>query len=165
VTTPVPEEFGGCTPHIVVTAVDEAVDFYRRAFGADELVRTHSPDGRIWHCEILVAGSRVLLLEEYPEVGLAAPVRLGLTPVMLHLYVPDADAVFARAVAAGGEAVMRPWDAFWGDRYCQVKDPSGHLWAIASRREDLSVDEVRRRSADYIAQHPNAPRTDTAPPA
>lgn len=154
---PTPEEFRGITPHIVVTDAVAAIEFYRAAFGADVFRRAHGPDGRIWHVELLVRGGRLLLLEEYPEMGLVSPRSLAGTATLLHLFVPDADAVFARAVAAGAEPLMEPWDSFWGDRYGQVTDPFGHRWAIATRREDLAHEEIADRATAYLDDNPGAP--------
>jgi PhnB protein len=152
--SPVPEEFSGLTPQLVVGDAAAAVSFYGEAFGADELLRVHGPDGRVMHCELLVAGSRLLLHDEYPESGLAAPPGGG-NSVVLHLYVPDVDASFRRAVRAGAEPVMEPADAFWGDRYGVVRDPFGHRWSLASRREDLSPDELGERARQWAANPPD----------
>ena len=152
--SPVPEEFSGLTPQLVVRDAAAAVAFYREAFGADELLRVHGPDGRVMHCELLVAGSRLLLHDEYPEARLTGPPDGG-NSVVLHLYVPDVDASFARAVRAGAEPVMEPDDAFWGDRYAVVRDPFGHRWSLASRREDLSPDELGRRARQWAAEPPD----------
>jgi uncharacterized glyoxalase superfamily protein PhnB len=153
---PTPEEFRGVTPQLVVRDADAAIDFYAHAFGADVFQKTHGPDGRIWHVELLIAGGRILLVEPYPEMGIDAP--HGPNSVMLHMYVPDVDAAYARALAAGATSLMDPWDSFWGDRYCQLADPSGHRWALATKTEDLSVDETRDRGNAYIARHPEAPQ-------
>src|SRR5215475_8213604 len=160
---PTPEEFRGVTPHVVVRDVEEASEFCARAFGADAIHKAYGheaygPDGRVWHVELLVAGGRMLLVAAYPEMGIDVP--SGPTSVMLHMYVPEAGAAYATALAAGATSVVTPWDSFWGDRYCQVLDPSGHRWALASKTEDLSADETRERGAAYVAEHPQAPRRD-----
>lgn len=157
-TDPTPEEFRGVTPQLVVADAQAAIDFYAAAFGADVFRRATGPDGRIWHVELLIHGGRMLLLEPYPEVGMVGPDPAAAgTSVMLHLFVPDVDAGFARAVAAGGEPLMEPADTFWGDRYAQVRDPFGHRWALATRREDLTDAEISERAAAYLAEHPDAP--------
>lgn len=132
---PVPEEFRGVTPFLVVPSVDQAVAFYRSVFGADEKARDLAPDGKVWHCELLLAGGRVLLAEEFPDLGIAAPSGDGHRPVLLQVYVPDADAVHAAALAAGATSEMEPTDAFWGHRHAQFTDPAGHLWGVSSRRD------------------------------
>lgn len=154
---PMPEEFRGVTPHLVVSDAKAAIDFYRAAFGADVFREARGPDGRIWHVELLILGGRLLLLEEYPEMGLRSPAGLPGTAVMLNVYVPDADEVFDRAVAAGAQPAMEPADSFWGDRYGQVIDPFGHRWSIATRQEDLSDEQMDERAAEYIEGHPDAP--------
>ncbi len=152
---PTPEEFRGVTPHLVVPDAEAAIAFYVNAFGADVFHKAYGPDGRVWHVELLVAGGRLLLVEPYPETGIDVPGDR--TSVMLHMYVPDVDAAYATALAAGAKSLMEPWDSFWGDRYCQVADPAGHRWAIATKTEDLSVDETHERGDAYTAEHPDAP--------
>jgi PhnB protein len=142
-------EFPGVTPQLTVSDTAAAVDFYRAAFGADELLRNHAPDGRVMHCELLVHGGRLLVHDEFPEAGDLSPAALGGSPVALHLYVTDVDAAFARAVAAGAVAVMEPMNAFWGDRYAQVTDPFGHHWSLATQQEDLAAEEMNDRAARW----------------
>jgi PhnB protein len=144
------DEFPGVTPQLTVTGADAAVTFYRTAFGADELLRHHGPDGRVMHCELLVNRGRLLLHDDFDETN---PAALGGTPVTLHLYVDDVDAVFASALAAGATGLMDPADQFWGDRYAMLRDPFGHHWSLATPREDLSIDELRERSDEWAADH------------
>jgi PhnB protein len=152
--SPIPDEFHTITPHLVVRGVAAAIDFYGRAFGARELFRNAAPGGgSVMHAELLLGDSRFFVNDEYPEWGVQSPLGLAGSPVTLHLYVADVDAVFAQAVAAGAEVVMPVADAFWGDRYCILKDPFGHRWSVASRREDLSPREVQERAAAYARQH------------
>ncbi|RZQ65973.1 VOC family protein [Amycolatopsis suaedae] len=145
------DEFAGVTPQLTVSDTDAAVRFYTAAFGADELLRNHDPDGRVMHCELLVGGGRVLVHDEFPERGSVGPRALGGTPVVLHLYVADVDAVFAAAVEAGAKALMEPQDAFWGDRYAMVEDPFGHHWSMAHRLADPSVAELEERADRWAA--------------
>ena len=149
---PVPDEFAGVTPQLTVSDADAAVAFYVEAFGADETVRTHAGDGRVLHCELLLAGGRVLLHDEFPEMAQISPTTLGGTTVNLHLYVPDVDAAYACAIGAGATSVMEPQDAFWGDRYAMITDPFGHCWSLASQREDLSADQLAERVANWTAE-------------
>ena len=142
--TGLPAEFPGPTPQIVDDA-DGAIRFYRDAYGADELVRNHAPDGRVMHCELLMFGGRVLVIDDFEQDQVASPARLGGSTVRLHLYVPDVDGVHERAVGAGATSLMEPQDAFWGDRYAIVRDPYGHHWSLATQREDLSVSELEER--------------------
>lgn len=156
---PVRAEFPGPTPHICVRSVAAAVPFYTAAFGADELYRNTGDDGRVWHCEVLIAGGRMLLVDEFPDMGVVAPPTLGGTTVTLHLYIEDTDATYARALEAGATAVMEPSDAFWGERYAQVVDPFGHRWSLSSGKEDLSGAEQTSRGADWRDAHgdPSSP--------
>jgi uncharacterized glyoxalase superfamily protein PhnB len=150
---PVPEEFHTITPHITVRGAAAAIDFYKRAFGAEELLRNFGPDGEsVMHCEMLLGDSRFFINEEYPEHGVRSPAALNGSPITLHLYVADVDAMYERAVRAGAEVLMPVEDQFWGDRYCIVRDPFGHRWSIASRLEDLSPRELRERADDYFSK-------------
>jgi PhnB protein len=123
--------------------VSEAVLFYRRAFDASELYRNTEGGGvRVVHCELLVGGARITLHEEFLEFGLPTPETLGGTPVSLNLYIPDVDAVFARAIAAGGAPIAQPTDRFWGARSGALLDPFGHRWVLSTVRRDPSPDEI-----------------------
>jgi uncharacterized glyoxalase superfamily protein PhnB len=148
-------EFSGVTPHLIVDGAAAAIEFYRAAFGADELGRQAGPDGRIWYAELLLNGGRILLVDEFPDMDARSPKALGGTPVMLHLYVEDTDAQYARAVEAGAEPLMPPADAFWGDRYAQVLDPFGHRWSIGTKVADLSTEETRDAASTWFAEHGN----------
>jgi PhnB protein len=151
---PVPEGYHSLTPALVVHNAAEAIEFYKRAFGARERARMSSPDGqRIWHAELQIGDSRLMLSDEFPEMDQTrAPKSLGGTTHSLHLYVEDADATFQRAVAAGATVSAPLEDAFWGDRYGKVTDPFGHQWGIATRQEELSDDEIRRRAQAFATQ-------------
>jgi PhnB protein len=145
-------EFPGPTPQLTVADADAAIRWYTEVFDADELVRTPGPDGRVLHCELLVFGGRLLLHDQFPEIAAdPAPTDLGGTPVTLHLYVPDVDALYATAVAAGATELMAPNDAFWGDRYAQLLDPFGHRWSLGTQRDDPSADDLRERAARWNA--------------
>ena len=144
---PIPEGYHSVTPALLVRGAAEAIDFYTRAFGARELGRMPAPDGqRIWHAELQIGDARLMLADEFPEMGGHAPESLGGTPVSLHLYVEDADAVIQRAVNAGATVIQSPLDAFWGDRYGRIKDPFGHEWSVATHIEDVSEEEMRQRA-------------------
>lgn len=127
-----PEGMQGVTPHLVCEGAADALDFYSRAFGAEELVRLPGPDGRLLHAAMRINGCGVMLVDAFPEHGSPGPKALGGTPVTINLFVPDADAWADRAVAAGCSVVMPVDLQFWGDRYGIVQDPFGHLWAIAT---------------------------------
>jgi uncharacterized glyoxalase superfamily protein PhnB len=148
-TSPVPEDFHTITPHLVVRGVAEAIEWYTRALGAHELLRNMAPDGTsIMHAELLLGDSRFLVADEFPGATVS-PKSLGGTPVTLHLYVPDVDALFERAVDAGATVIMEVADQFWGDRYGMLTDPFGHRWSIASRIEDLSPRALQDRAASW----------------
>jgi len=128
--------------HIVVQDAGRAATFYREAFGAEELERIPTPDGRIMSLQLRVAGSVLHVADEFPEMGVLAPPSIGGTPVVLALDVADADAVVARAVAAGAEVRQPVQDMFWGDRHGQIEDPFGHRWSISQHVRDVPHDEV-----------------------
>jgi uncharacterized glyoxalase superfamily protein PhnB len=151
-TSPIPEGYSAVTPSLTVHNAAEAIAFYERAFGAVEVARAPAPDGqKIWHAEIQIGDSKIMLNDEFPEMGGAGPLRLGGTPVSLHLFVPDADTVFQSAVDAGATVAAPLENMFWGDRYGKVIDPYGHHWAIASRVEDLTHEEMQRRGEAFAA--------------
>lgn len=137
-----PEGMHGVTPHLVCAGAAEALEFYKKAFDAVETVRLPGPGGKLMHAALIIAGSTVMFTDEMPECGAMSPKTLKGTPVTIHLYVPDADAFYARAVAAGAKAVMPPADMFWGDRYGVLEDPWGHSWSIATHRHDLTPAEI-----------------------
>ena len=150
---PIPEGYHSLTPALIVHNAAAAIEFYKRAFGAQELARMPAPDGpHIWHAELQIGDSRLMLGDEFPEMGeCRAPTSLGGTATSLHLYVEDADAVFQRAVEAGATVSMPLTDTFWGDRYGKVTDPFGHQWGIAMRQEEVSDEEMQRRAEAYAA--------------
>lgn len=122
----------GVTPHIVCRDAAAAIDFYKTAFGAEEMVRLPGRDGRLVHAAVLINGSMVMMTDEFPEMGGVSPLTLNGSPVTLHLNVDDAAASVTRAVAAGATLVMEPQIMFWGDLYGVVSDPFGHVWSIAT---------------------------------
>ena len=130
------------TPHLACRNASEAVEFYRRAFGAEPVALHRLPDGRVLHAALSIEGALFFLADEFPEHGGHSPLALGGSPVTLHLQVPDCDAVFGRAVAAGCEARMPPEDMFWGDRYGVLADPFGHQWSVATTLRQVSPEEM-----------------------
>lgn len=148
-TKPIPEGFHAITPYLVVQGVSEAIEYYKRAFGAVERYRMASPDGKtIYHAEISVGDSIIMLGDECPEMDSKSPAALQGTPVSIHLYVEDVDTVFDRAVREGGKVTMPLENTFWGDRFGTLTDPFGHHWSIASHIEDLPPEEIARRGAE-----------------
>ena len=141
---PIPEGMHSVTPHLVCDDASRAIEFYERAFGATDAARLPGPDGRLMHAHVRIGDSVVMLVDENRAMGALGPRAVGGTPVTLHLYVDDVDAVFARAVAAGATAVMAPADMFWGDRYGVAEDPFGHRWSIATHVREVSADDMQR---------------------
>jgi len=151
-TSRVPEDFHTITPHLVVKGVADAIAWYARALGANELLRNMAPDGAsIMHSELLLGDSRFFVVDEFPGAAVS-PTTLGGTSITLHLYVNDVDALFDRAVAAGATVLMPVADQFWGDRYGMLVDPFGHRWSIASRIEDLSPKALQDRAAAWVKE-------------
>ncbi len=144
-TKPIPDGYHTATPYLIVKGAAKALEFYKKAFGARELMRFEAPGGTIGHAEIQVGDSPIMLADEHPEMGYVGPQTLGGTAVSILLYVEDADARFKKAISAGA-TVMRPvQDQLYGDRSGTLKDPFGHVWSIATHKEDVALEEVRRR--------------------
>jgi PhnB protein len=145
---PIPDGYRTVTPYLTVHDAAGAIDFYRRALGAQEIDRIASPDGkRVMHAEIRIGDSVVMLSDEFPQMGPRSPQTLGGTTGSILLYVPDVDAAFQRAIDAGAKALLPPADMFWGDRFGKLVDPFGHEWGMATHTEDLSPEEIRARAA------------------
>jgi len=145
---PRPEGYHTATPYLTIRDAARAIDFYRQAFGATELMRMPGPGGKIMHAEIRIGDSIVMISDENLEMGAPSPESLGGTPGSIFLYVDDVDAVVARATQAGAKVKMPATDMFWGDRFGSVVDPFGHAWGVATHKEDLGPEEiVRRRDA------------------
>lgn len=142
------------TPHIVVRDAERAIAFYRDAFGAEELDRIPTPDGRLMSVQLRINGGLLHLADEFPEMGVLAPPSIGGTAVVLALGVADAQAVFAQAVAAGAEVRQPVADTFWGDRHGQVEDPFGHRWNVSQHLRDVPHDEVVAAAAITFAAGP-----------
>ena len=147
---PVPEGYHTLTPHLTLDDAARTIDWYKRAFGAEELGRHPGPDGTIMHAELRIGNSRFMVNDTMP--GMKGPAEYGGSPASLWLYVEDCDALFNRAVAAGGSVQMPMADQFWGDRGGAVTDPSGYTWWIASRKEELTDEELQQRAADSMKQ-------------
>jgi PhnB protein len=141
-TQPVPP-VNPLSPHLVCKGAADAIDFYKKAFDAVELVRLPSPDGRLMHACVAINGGTVMLVDEFPEMCNASPQTLKGTPVTIHLMVRDVDAVTAQAVTAGARVIMPVADMFWGDRYGVIEDPFGHRWSIATHQRDMTTDEIQ----------------------
>jgi PhnB protein len=147
----IPKGFHTVTPYLTVTDSAQAIDFYKRAFGAEELLRVDLPDGKVAHAEIKIGNSIIMLCDEMPGWS-PSPQSLGGTAVNIFLYVKDVDQVFNQAVAAGARINMPVSDMFWGDRYGQVTDPFGHSWSLATHKEDVLPEELRKRAQAAMAK-------------
>jgi uncharacterized glyoxalase superfamily protein PhnB len=139
------------TPHLVVQGAERAAAFYRDAFGAEELSRIPTPDGRLMSVQLRIGDSHMHLADEFPELGVLAPPTIGGTPVVLALDVADAEAVFAQAVAAGAQVRQPLADTFWGDRHGQLEDPFGHRWNVGQHLRDVPHDDVVAAAARAFA--------------
>ncbi len=139
---PIPAGMHTVTPHLVLRGAAEAIEYYRKAFGAVETSRVPGPNGRIMHAALRIGDSTVMLMDEMPECGALGPRALKGSPVTIHLYVDDADAVFERAVQAGAKATMPVSEQFWGDRYGVLEDPFGQPWSIATHVRDVTEKEI-----------------------
>lgn len=145
---PIPEGMHSLTPQLVCAGASDAIAFYKEAFGATELMRFPTPDGKIMHAQIKIGDSVVMLTDESPQHDMLGPKALKNTPVSLYLYIHDADKAFEQAVAAGATVVMPLADMFWGDRWGLVEDPFGHRWHIASHIRDVGPEELKRAAQD-----------------
>ncbi len=163
---PIPKGYHIITPSIVVKGAKEAIEFYKKAFGAKQLGGAMTtPDGKIMHAEIRIGDSIVMLSDEFPGMGSSSPQTVGGTSSSLLIYTRDVDALFKQAVAAGATAAMPLADMFWGDRYGVVADPFGHRWQLATHKEDLTPKEMARRAAAAMSAPPPAPPAPEAPTA
>ena len=140
---PIPADMHTVTPHIVCAGAAQAIEFYKKAFGATEEARLPGPDGKLMHAMIRINGSAVMLVDENPEWGMLGPKSLKGTPVTIHLYVEDADAFVTKAEKAGARVTMPVAEMFWGDRYGKIEDPFGHHWSVATHVRDVSPEEMR----------------------
>lgn len=145
---PIPQGFRSVTPYLTVRHAARALDFYKRAFGAEEKMRMDGPDGKIGHAEIKIGDSIIMLADEMPGSGAQSPQSLGSTTAGIFLYVENADATFNQAVSAGAQVEAPLTDMFWGDRYGRLKDPFGHSWSVATHKEDVAPAEMAKRMQD-----------------
>ena len=144
---PIPEGYHTATPYLIIQGAAKAIEFYKSAFGATEVLRFAQPDGRIGHAEIKIGDSHIMLADEFPEMGARSPKSLGGSPVSILLYVEDVDALAKQAVAAGAKVTRPVKDQFYGDRSGGFEDPFGHQWHIATHVEDVAPEEMHKRAA------------------
>jgi PhnB protein len=143
----IPDGYHTVTPHLAVRNAAKALEFYAKAFGAEELFRMPGPGGVVMHAEVRIGDSNIMIGEEDPQRGATSPQTIGGSPVGLLIYVKDVDASFARAETAGCTVQSPPTDMFWGDRYGKLVDPFGHHWSLATHKEDVSPEEMAKRMA------------------
>ena len=144
---PIPEGYHSVTPYLIIKNAAEAIEFYKKAFGATELFRIDQPDGKIGHAEIKIGDSPIMLSDEFPEMGHRGPQSLGGSPVSIMLYVEDVDTVVSRATTAGAKLDRPVEDKFYGDRTGSLTDPFGHIWHVGTHKEDVSPQEMEKRAA------------------
>jgi PhnB protein len=148
---PIPDDYPRVTPYLIVDGAGAAIDFYCSVLGATERVRMPAPDGRIGHAELQLGDSMIMLADENAQMDVRGPHTIGGTPVSLHVYVEDSDAVFERAVQAGAKALQAVEDRFYGDRSGQFEDPFGHRWDVSTHVEDVPPEEMSKRAAAAMA--------------
>jgi len=153
---PIPAGFHSVTPYLICNGAANAIEFYKKAFGAKEVMRMPGPDGRLMHAEIKIGDSHVMIGDEFPQMGATSPATLKGTTVHLFIYSKNVDKTFAQATAAGATVEMPPTNMFWGDRYGKLADPFGHKWSMATHTENVSPKEMQRRSAEAMAQQAKA---------
>ena len=149
---PIPAGHRTVTPYLAIKNAPDALEFYKKAFGATETYKVMMPDGRLGHAEIRLGDSMIMLSDEFPEFGGKSPETLGGSPVNIHLYVEDVDAFFERALAAGAKERKPVMDQFYGDRSGQLEDPFGHLWWVATHKEDVAPEEIQKRAQAMFAE-------------
>jgi PhnB protein len=151
----IPEGYRSVTPHLVLDNAAPALDWYKKALGAEEIARAAGPDGKIMHAVLQIGDSRIFFND--PMMGGKGPKEIGGSPASLWLYVEDCDAVFQRAVNAGAQTGMPMADQFWGDRCGSIQDPYGYSWTIATHKEDLTREEIEQRQAEFMKQFAQQP--------
>ncbi len=150
-TKPIPDDYPRVTPYLFVDGADAAIGFYCSVLGARERMRMPGPDGTIFHAELELGDSMIMVGDQNPDIDVRGPRAIGGTPMMLHVYVEDADSVFERAIAAGAEALRPVEEQFYGDRSGRFEDPFGHRWDIATHIEDVPPEEMEKRAAAATA--------------
>ena len=153
---PIPEGHNRVSPYLIVAGADRALDFYKQAFGATELFRHNGPDGKVGHAEVRIGDTVVMIADEHPDFGAHGPGKFGGSPVSLHMYVEDVDAVADRAVKAGAKITRPVADQFYGDRLGTLEDPFGHTWHVSTHVEDVSMEELSRRAEKAMKERKTA---------
>jgi PhnB protein len=149
---PIPEGYHSLTPYLAVEDASRAIEFYKEAFGAEEVVRMPGPDGSVAHAELQIGDSKLMLSDPFPQSNVRPPTERGGPTASVFMYVEDADATFEQAQEAGATVVAPLEDMFWGDRFGTLADPFGQVWSVATRKEDLSEEEIAERSKAAMAE-------------
>ena len=152
----IPEGYHTATPYLIVNGAARAIEFYKQAFGATEVMRIGAPGGKVGHAEIKIGDSIIMLADEFPEFGSLSPQSTGGSGTGLHIYIEDVDSAFDRAVKAGATVEMPVADMFWGDRYGKLRDPFGHKWSIGTHKADLSMEEMKKGMEETMANMPKS---------
>ena len=148
---PIPDGYHSVTPTLTISGASNAIEFYKKAFDAKEIYRFPGPDGKsIMHAEIRIGDSAIMLCDEMPEMGCLSPKSNGGPSGSIYLYVNDVDSVFSKAISAGAKPMMPIMDGFWGDRMGVLTDPFGHRWAVATRKKDMTSDEIQKAGAEFM---------------
>ncbi len=147
----IPKGYNTVTPYLVIKGAAKAIDYYKKVFGATVIVRMDGPDGRVGHAELQIGDSRIMLADENPQMGYRSAESIGASPVSLYVYLPDCDGVVAKAASEGAKILKPVADQFYGDRSGFIQDPFGHLWGIATHKEDLSPKEIDERARKAMA--------------
>jgi len=150
---PIPEGYHTITPYLMIQGAAQAIEFYKQAFAAEEVMRIPMPEGKVGHAELMIGDSKIMLADECPEMGGKSPATFGGSPVTIHLYVEDVDQVVERAVKAGATLKRPVQNQFYGDRAGAVTDPFGHEWYVATHVEDVLPEELEKRAAEAMKQH------------
>ena len=151
--SPIPEGYHNVTPTLTIKGASDAIEFYKKAFGAQERSRFLGPDGKsIMHAEIKIGDSIIMLCDEIPQMGCLSPKSTGGPTGSIFLYVQNSDDVFNKAVSAGAKPKMPMMDAFWGDRFGSIEDPFGHVWAIATHKKDMTPDEMKKAGEEFMKE-------------
>ena len=149
----IPKGYHSVTPVLTIKGAEQAIEFYKKAFGAKDLDRAYMPGGNIiLHAEMQIGDSRIMLNDEFPEMNCKSPQSVGGASTALYIYVKDVDKIFTQASAAGATVTMPVMDAFWGDRTGQLIDPYGHVWSFATRKRNLSTKEMQNAQEEWLAE-------------
>jgi PhnB protein len=149
---PIPKDYEGATPYLIIKGAAKALDFYKKGFGAIEKMRMQGPAGTVGHAEIKIAGALIMLADEFPEMGAKSPQTIGGSPVSIMIYVEDVDSFVKRATTAGAKVVRPLENKFYGDRSCTLEDPFGHQWHFSTHIEDVPPDEMTKRAEALLNQ-------------